>query len=153
MRNKKGSKKPFLGLFSRLQPLYSIRQSISLLRPTSGLFATTMLPNYKRSNRAIACRHFENPHEGERIASLLIGVRQSWLSNTEIIWYVPTTEQTSTTLQASAQEKKEARSSVITCACSARGSRVHRKSSALASAVGNNSDLIIRFSLIRFLYF
>lgn len=42
-----------------------------------GVVATAIMPNYKRVNRALACRHFENPHSGERIAELLIDVHDS----------------------------------------------------------------------------
>lgn len=36
-----------------------------------GVTATTILPSFERVNRAIACKHFKNPHNGPRIAELI----------------------------------------------------------------------------------
>lgn len=41
-----------------------------------GVIVTAILPSYKRVSRAIACRHFKNPHDGERIANLLIEIHE-----------------------------------------------------------------------------
>lgn len=41
-----------------------------------GVTITAILPSFKRVSRAIACRHFENPHSGARIASLLLDVHE-----------------------------------------------------------------------------
>lgn len=43
-----------------------------------GMTATTILPTYQRVNRAISCKHFENPHTGERIAELIAETHESF---------------------------------------------------------------------------
>lgn len=41
-----------------------------------GMVATTITPSFQRVTRAIACKHFENPHSGSRIAELIADVHE-----------------------------------------------------------------------------
>lgn len=43
-----------------------------------GMTATTILSNFERMSRAIACKHFVNPHTGARIAGIIGEVHQSY---------------------------------------------------------------------------
>lgn len=42
-----------------------------------GMTASTILPTFERVSRAIACKHFKNPHSGEKIAEIIADVHQS----------------------------------------------------------------------------
>lgn len=43
-----------------------------------GMIATTINANFERVSRAIACKHFPNPHSGQRVAEIIIDVHQSY---------------------------------------------------------------------------
>lgn len=43
-----------------------------------GVTATFLLPSFVRVNRALACEHFKNPHNGPRIAQLISGVHERY---------------------------------------------------------------------------
>lgn len=42
-----------------------------------GVTATAILPSFERVSRAIACKHFKNPHSGSRIAELIADVHEA----------------------------------------------------------------------------
>lgn len=43
-----------------------------------GVTATVLTQNFERINRAIACKHFKNPHDGERIAEIISNIHDSF---------------------------------------------------------------------------
>lgn len=43
-----------------------------------GVTATMLTPNFERVNRAIACKHFKNPHDGPSIAEMISNIHDSF---------------------------------------------------------------------------